>query len=72
MACMQVMYTIAFLFPGNKEECISTLQALKCMVSLRPLMRVCRSSGALQKILDFSPTFLQGPKGQEEFAVCVF
>lgn len=72
MACMQVMYTIALLFPGNKEECTRTLQALKCMVSLWPLMRVYRSSSALQKILDFSSTFLQGLKGQEEFAAYVF
>jgi len=47
------MHTIGLLFPTNKEEYISTLESLKCMLSLRPLMRVCRSYSAFQKLPGF-------------------
>lgn len=69
---MQIMYTVGLLFPGNKEECISTLETLKCMVSLWPLMRVCRSSSALQKIPGFFSYTLAGPKEKGRICcVCV-
>jgi len=69
---MQIVYTVGLLFPGNKEECISTLETLKCMVSPWPLMRVCRSSRALQKIPGFSFYFLAGSKEKRRVCcVCV-
>lgn len=71
IAYLQLMHTAGLLFAGNKEKYISTLEALKCMVSLWPLMRASGVPVLYRKYLDFSPAFLQGPKRKGEFAAYV-